>query len=120
MPTFDYASLRDDDVGPLLDETGASATLRQRTASGADAWEPTITDTDTACVILFDEYADKERDGTLIKERDRRVYIKAASLAVTPDTGDQLVVSGVTYSLYNVKQIAPGGVAILYEATARL
>jgi hypothetical protein len=39
---------------------------------------------------------------------------------VTPATGDQLVVSGVTYSLSNVTQVAPGGTVVLYQAMARL
>jgi hypothetical protein len=119
MPTFDYASLRDD-ADAILDEFGLAGTLRQRATSGADAWSPTVTDTDTACVVLFDEYNDRERDGTLITERDRKVLIKAGSLSVTPATGDQLVVSGVTYSLSNVTQVAPGGTVVLYQAMARL
>lgn len=116
---FDYASLRDD-VDAILDEFGLAATLRQRATSGADAWDPTVTNTDSACVVLFDEYSDRERDGTLITERDRKVLIKAGSLAVTPATGDQLIVSGVTYSLANVTQVAPGGTVVIYQAKACL
>lgn len=116
---FDYASLRSD-VDAILDEFGMAGTLRQRTTSGADPWDPTVTDTDTDCVVLFDEYSDRERDGTLITERDRKVLIKAGSLVVTPATGDQLVVSGVTYSLSNVTQVAPGGTVVIYQAKACL
>jgi hypothetical protein len=116
---FDYAGLRTD-VDAILDEFGLAATLRQRTTSGADAWAPTVTETDTACVVLFDEYADRERDGTLITEKDRKVLIKAGSLAVMPATGDVLVVSSVAYSLMNVRQVSPGGTVVLYEAMARL
>jgi hypothetical protein len=119
MPTFDYASLRDD-ADAILDEFGLAGTLRQRATSGADAWSPTVTDTDTACVVLFDEYNDRERDGTLITERDRKVLIKAGSLGVVPTTGDQLIVSSIAYSLMNVRQVAPGGTVVLYEAMARL
>lgn len=119
MATFDYAGLRDD-ADAILDEFGTAATLRQRATSGADAWNPTVSNTDTACVVVFDEYSDRERDGTLITEKDRKVIIKAGSLGVTPATGDQLVVSSVVYSLMNVKQVSPGGTVIIYEALARL
>lgn len=119
MATFDYAGLRGD-VDDIMTEFGMAATLRQRATSGADAWNPTLTTTDTACVVVFDEYADKERDGTLITEKDRKVLIKAGSLGVTPATGDQLVVSSVVYSLANVVQVSPGGTVVLYQAMARL
>lgn len=119
MATFDYAGLRTD-ADAILDEFGTAATIRQRATSGADAWNPTLTNTDTACVVVFDEYSDRERDGTLITEKDRKVLIKAGSLAVIPTTGDQIIVSSVTYSLMNVRQVSPGGTVVLYEAMARL
>lgn len=113
---YDYTSLRGR-VDLLVARFGAAAAIRTASRSG-DAWSPTVATSDTDCFVLFDDSTDSDRDGSLVTERVRKVYINAGN--VTVSNGDKLVLGGDVYALDSVTQIAPGGVNLLYRATARI
>ena len=115
---FDYAGMRDS-ADELLDEFGQAAAIRRITNGGSDAYAPTQTTADTAIVCVVTEYANREKDGTRIQAKDRKVLVKAGSLAITPTPSDKFVLGGVVYDIVDVCPLEPGGVVMLYELQVR-
>jgi hypothetical protein len=113
---YDYGILRRS-VDAIVERFGMAATLRRSTATGT--FDPTLVNADSDIVVLFSEYTDSQRDGTLIQAGDRRALIKAGDIETVPAPGDQIVTDDATYAIVNVMSHSPAGVAVLYEVQAR-
>lgn len=117
--TVDYAAARADANAGIL-EGGTTATLIQRGSPAGDAFNPTAgADTEYTITVLLMDYANRERDGTLIQADDRKMYVSAEGLTVTPGPNDKVRVLGDTYDLIRVMPFQPGGVTVFYEVQAR-
>ena len=118
---IDYADIRTD-ADAAITEAGQPGFLRRMTAgSGLDPWNPgsgAVTDYPVVFVLL--DYAARDRDGTLIRQNDQQALIRAGGLPVEPTDADQLVdASGLSFEIVAMRPLAPGGVALLYQAQVR-
>jgi len=121
MATFDYARARAT-AARLLSRFGQAATLRQTSTTEGDPWDPgsgTTTTTDTTVTAAVLEYANSEVDGTLILASDRKVYVSAEGIAVTPTPADVLIVGSDQLSIVNVKPLSPAGTVVMWECQCR-
>ncbi len=121
MTTFDYTRAVAT-AQRLLTKFGQSATLRQTSTIGGDPWDPgsgTTTTTDTTITAAVLDYANGEIDGTLILASDRKVYVAASDLAVTPAPADVLIIGSDQLSVVNVKPLSPAGTTVYWEVQCR-
>lgn len=105
----------------LLTNFGTDFTLtRTALAAGDDPFDPG-TETDTAYTVkgVLLDYDDRAMDGTIIRVGDRRAYIAASGLAVTPRIGDALTAVSEVYSVVNAKPLNPAGTAVVHELQVR-
>lgn len=114
---------------------GQTGAVRRMTASGA-AHDPTLTPADDypATLAVFD-YTDKEIDGTLIQQGDRKVYLSTAGVidaggfddgfdegfetGFTPTQADKIVIDQAEYEIVSVKPLTPAGTIFFWEIQAR-
>lgn len=128
MATFDYAESRAD-ADELLEEFGASGTLRRVTQTFNENTGAVTEDTTDATVnAVLLPMADAGRmfgagdrvfsdlfDGATKRER-RFGLVSAEGLSSTPKTGDHLIVASVTWEVLGVDTLAPdGSTAVLHS-----
>lgn len=121
MATFDYARARQT-ADRLLTRFGQSATLRQTTVSGGDGWDPGSGDTvvtDTTITVAVLEYEVGQIDGTVIQNGDRRVFVSAQGVGVTPAPADVLIVGSDQLRIVNVKPLSPASTVVMWECQCR-
>lgn len=116
-----YADLSDT-VARLLQQYGRTMTLTRPATQTYNAATGGTTggaaDTYSVYGAVFD-YAQSEIDGSLIRQGDRRIYLQAAGLTVTPQTGDTVTAGAKTYSVVASRPLDPAGTAVLHEVQAR-
>lgn len=136
---YDYATLRDETVYPLIQRFGIPVTLSriEDTAIFVKSYDPVQmrfrwTNQDTGEVVyeepesvskkydgqtIITRYRNEEIDGTTIKRGDRRLL---AIGIPEPKAGDVLTIDGVEYSYIFSDPIAPGGIAVAYRIQVRV
>ena len=114
---FDYVTARAT-AARLIANFGQAAAIRRVTNTG-DPYSPTQTPADTAVTCVVTDYAHRERDGTSVQARDRKVYVSAEGLAITPTPGDKFVLGAMVYDIVHVGPLEPGGTVILFELQVR-
>jgi hypothetical protein len=104
------------EVAGALDEVGGAGIIRRYTKSGPD-YDPTLTPADYACTLLQDMVDLTKMAGTLIEMNDRRVYVAASGLAITPTTADKWVLDGKEYAIKSARPLQPdpNGAVIMHE-----
>lgn len=119
--TIDYVTIREaaDDA---INEAGQSGYLRKTTAgTGTDPWNTgsgTVTDYPVRFVLV--DYAERDRDGTLVQVNDRQAIIAVGALTVEATEADKLVdASGTVFEIVAMRPLSPGGVVLLYQAQVR-
>lgn len=117
MPAFDYARSRAT-ADRLIAKFGQTGAVRRPTATGPD-YNPTITTADHTATFAVMEYESNEIDGSRILATDKKVLLKAGSLAVTPNTTDKLVIGGIEHSIVRVEPLAPGGTVVMWTLQCR-
>lgn len=119
MASFDYARPRAT-ADRLIAKFGQAGAIRRTTAGGGDPWSPTPgTTTDHACTLVVTEYSVREREGTLIQARDKKVLVATEGLNIEPTEADQIVVQGQAMEIIDVAPLAPGGDVVMYTIQAR-
>lgn len=104
----------------LIRENGTTATLVTPGAATGDAWAPTGgAATETVVRVVFEEYRDAERDGTLVQMGDRKAMVSTQGLSAAPTVRDRLKVGPDLYEVVNVMQAAPAGDALYYTLQVR-
>lgn len=111
----------------LLKGKGQSLTLTKITAGtynpATGGFTGAGTSTQTAYGAVFD-YGAKQIDGTLIKAGDKQLLLSAVktdgAVLIAPALGDLVTVGGVTYTMVEpLKEVAPAGITVLFEANLR-
>ena len=125
MAAFDYASLAAD-AAVLIAEFGAAATL---TRAGVSAYDPAtgtvtatpVVDAVTAVVFPYENrrFDDRRIEGTLVFVTDKQAYIAVPAGLAEPKPGDVLLWQGVNLTVVTCKNLAPAGVAVIYEVQGR-
>ena len=112
MP-INYAEIRDDADDAILDAGQPGYIRRTATGAGADPWNPgSGTATDYPIVFVLVDYAERDRDGTLVQQNDQKAIIKAGGLSITANDTDQLVdSSGNAWEIVAMRPLAPGGIS---------
>jgi hypothetical protein len=110
MSVYDYSRLAGTATS-LIDRFGRDATLTKlSTAGGYDPGDPSETEHPVR-VVAWD-YQQRERDGTLVRENDRRLIMDA-----TAEPESQDMIEGMV--IVNVEVIKPGPVALAYILQVR-
>jgi hypothetical protein len=118
------------DVLAALQEDGFAVTLRRQIA---DTYNPATggytggTTTDYPAQALISSQSmpqsgntgERYFDGTLTKTGDKILMLAASGLAVTPQPGDRLIVSGIIWQVVALITTEPGGVALFYRVMVR-
>lgn len=119
MSAFDYAELADT-AAEILAEYGQTVT---RTASTAGSYNPatgsvTVTTANTSRVgadFAFGQGATTVR-GQMIQKNDRRLLLDAdGPVAMT----DSFTIGGKNFTVVSFDQVAPAGVAVMYDIHIR-
>lgn len=117
MASFDYTRTRAT-AERLIARFGQTGAIR-RTVSDGDVFNPSQTTTDYAATLVVLDFAKKDIDGTLILQTDQLVYVSTASLAISPEVTDRLVVGGAVLTIVNAKPLAPAGTVVFWELQVR-
>lgn len=114
----DYAEDRAD-ADELIDEFGQDGVLRQATSTGPN-YDPTPgAPDDHPVVFVVLDYANREIDGTRVLATDKKVYLAAGGLTITPGLDDELLVDGNRHAIIQVKPLAPAGTVVFWELQVR-
>lgn len=89
-----------------------SAVVTTQEVSGPP-WEPVITDVPHSCSGWVDTYEAAERVDSDIQVNDRKVFIVASTLAITPVAGNTVTIGGATYSIIRVERDPAGACWVL-------
>lgn len=120
MASFDYANMAQTAL-EMIEEYGVEAVIARRDSGGSTPWNPAAgASTEYPCAVIVTYYVDSLLNGSSIKQGDKKIIVAAADLPITPTTTDTITVNGEKYSVVNVKNVAPGGVSLIYEIQARL
>jgi hypothetical protein len=104
----------------LMEKFGGALTYR-RVASGtynASTGAVTETTTDYAIRGVLQDVNVREASD-LIQASDKRLFIAAIDLAVTPGTADRVVIGNVSHQIISVQKIEQDNQAITYELILR-
>lgn len=99
-----------------IEANGASVTLRK---AGTETYDPATGDltgspTDYATKGLIENYSDFFIAQGIVQSGDRKVTIAAASLTVSPEQGDTLLIGTESFDVVEVKREYAGDTAVIH------
>lgn len=100
------------EVAGAIGEVGFAATL-EKTAMTGPAYDPTVTTTTHQITVIDDAQRVRDAAGTLIGQTMRTLTV--ATGGKIPAKGDRVQVLGAWHEIAEVRPLAPGGVALLWE-----
>jgi hypothetical protein len=111
----------------MLKGKGQTITLTKQTPGTYNTSTGAVTVTTAtsyAYGAIFD-YGNKSIDGTLIKSGDKQLLLSAYStttgtLLTAPVVNDKVTVAGITYTITQIKTVAPGGTTVIYDCNIRV
>ena len=109
----DYAGLAAT-ANRLIEANGRTLTLRTFAPSG-DAWNPTLTPTDSSVIGVVLKFSAAEV-GDLVQADDKKILFSAD---VSPTAQDKIIDGSIVYSIVSVNEIKPGPTSVLYIVQAR-
>jgi hypothetical protein len=65
------------------------------------------------------DYADSDRDGTLIQYGDKKVLVSVEGLTIEPKLSDKVSIGGSSHNIVAIKPLNPGGTIVMYEIQIR-
>jgi hypothetical protein len=104
----------------LMGKFGGALTYRRVTSGTYNASTGAVTETATDYAlrgVLQDVNAREVNE--LIQAGDKRLFIAATDLAVTPNTADRVVIGAVSHQIVNVQTIEQDNLPITYELVLR-
>lgn len=99
-----------------IEENGASVTLRK---AGTETYDPATGDltgspTDYATKGLIENYSEHFIAEGLVQAGDRKVTIAAASITVTPEQGDSVLIGAESFDVIEVKREFAGDTPVIH------
>lgn len=117
--TFDYTSLRDDTVEPLIAQFGKAATLTQPGTSTGPEYDPTPgTPTEYAVTVVESRFSMADKAGTLVQEDDR-MFLMSTANDPAPSLKGTMTVGSDTLQVVNLEPVKPGSIAMLWRVHCR-
>mgnify|MGYP001170003947 FL=1 len=104
----------------LMSKFGGALTYRRVTSGTYNASTGAVTETATDYAmrgVLQDVTAREVNE--LIQAGDKRLFIAATDLAVTPNTADRVVIATVSHQIISVQTIEQDNLPITYELVLR-
>ena len=99
---------------------GGALTYRRVSSGTYNASTGAITETTTDYNLRGVLQDVKAREvNELIQAGDKRLYIAATDLAVTPSTADRVIIAAVSHQIINVQTIEQDNQSITYELVLR-
>lgn len=104
----------------LMGKFGGALTYRRVSGGAYNASTGAITETTTDYSLRGVLQDVKAREvNELIQAGDKRLYIAATDLAVTPNTADRVIISTISHQIINVQTIEQDNQSITYELVLR-
>jgi hypothetical protein len=105
----------------LSDDFGKAFTIKELTGSSYDPGSGTVTNdyTDHAVTGVVRSYREDLIDGSLVQVGDLSVHVPAAQLAFTPDTDDDVILDGTSWSVVNVRRTYSGDQVAYFRLQVR-
>lgn len=104
----------------LMGKFGGALTYRRVSSGTYNASTGAITETTTDYNLRGVLQDVKAREvNELIQAGDKRLYIAATDLAVTPSTADRVIIAAVSHQIINVQTIEQDNQSITYELVLR-
>jgi hypothetical protein len=104
----------------LMEKFGGALTYRRVSGGAYNASTGAITETVTDYNLRGVLQDVKAREvNELIQAGDKRLYIAATDLAVTPSTADRVIIAAVSHQIINVQTIEQDNQSITYELVLR-
>lgn len=113
MATFHYVEMQET-AAELIEKFGQVGAIKRTTASGLD-YDPTMTTTSHACMLVVIDIALDKIDGTLIESTDRMAYVSTAGLSIDITTADRIEIGGVEHAIKIVRPLSPAGTVVYWE-----
>src|SRR5574340_923716 len=100
---------------------GVSMILSQNNQGSYNPENGSVTNTSTSHSTygVVTDYRLSEIDGTLIKRSEEKIVLAVTATMPEPTGDDNLIISGVIWSIINSNPVAPAGVPILYILQVR-
>lgn len=126
MATFNYAKTKAN-ATKMLTRYGQSLTITHHSVGAYDVAISTATDTTTTQTgigVIFEwgqqgstpSYGKSMIDSSLVVSGDKQLYLSATGITM-PSINDNVTdVNGKVYTIKMIKELAPSGTAVLYEA----
>jgi len=104
----------------LMGKFGGALTYRRVSGGAYNASTGAITETTTDYNLRGVLQDIKAREvNELIQAGDKRLFIAATDLAVTPSTADRVIISTISHQIINVQTIEQDNQSITYELVLR-
>jgi len=120
---FDYANSAATALR-LLDRFGRTIQHIKVVEGEYDVEKATATNVETSTDVKACDFDFEDKSGGQMYQSDDLVQVGDRYALVAPsitaiDTSDKLVIDGVTWSIVNVKRLAPAGVTVLWQVHIR-
>jgi len=106
----------------LISRRGLAMTLRVITKGAYDAstrlFGADIV-TDYPCNGVIEEYSERDIDGTVIKQGDKKIILAAYGLPVQPEAKNLIIMGEEIWLVQKNKPLAPGGIAVIHTVQVR-
>lgn len=105
-------------VGAAMSSLFLDAVLERDGPTTGPSYDPTPGAPQTfKCKAIVERYSAYHRANSLVGEKDRKVLILANGLAVRPQPGDRVTVSGITFTL---QEVATDPAEAVWECRGRM
>ena len=106
-----------------LQKVGTTFTLSKTTVtpSGSEPWKKSSSSTATETVYgILSDFDGRERDGQIVRERDRRYLVAASGISSAPIPGDEITDGSDQLRVQSVQTVRSGSVDVLHYLHARI
>jgi hypothetical protein len=105
----------------LIDRFGTSVTVTTVAEGSYNTATRTVTNTETATTLkgVWEEFTDREIDGTAIQVGDRKLIVPAKDLATKPDASAKVTIGTLVMKVIRVEDFMVEGSAAAYRLHLR-
>jgi len=118
--TFDYISLRDGTVEPLITEFGKPGNIVVNVPPSGAPWESQFGSEESYPItIVQTKFQKSDNSGTLVEMGDVLFIISTQGVTLDPELAQRIIANGTTYQIIRVDPVQPGTTIMLWKVHAR-